>query len=216
MSVSYLSQIVLEHYIMSCCCFTRLTVGERKATWSEVISYDWRSIFINAAVGILITAFSTLSKIFLYSEGTKVLCFLFFWVCFFFISVQSCFLFQICHVATVHRQTISPRWAASWRLQTREEEKSWYISSGNTLLIASCAPLLSIGADGNWTSHAAHQWVRQSTIATFECFCSGFTLLCFISDARLILVEEFELFKVMVGPHFGRPKQTDPRPKVTA
>lgn len=78
MSVSYLSQIVLEHYIMSCCCFTRLTVGERKATWSEVISYDWRSIFINAAVGILITAFSTLSKIFLYSEGTKVLCFLFF------------------------------------------------------------------------------------------------------------------------------------------
>lgn len=132
---------------------------------------------------------------------------------FFFISVQSCFLFQIHHVVTVHRQTISPRWAASWRLQTREEEKSWYISSGYALLTALCAPFLRIGADGNWISHEPHQWVRKSTTATFARFCSGLTLLCFISED---LVEDFELFKAVVGPHFGCPKQIDSRSKLTA
>lgn len=71
------------------------------------------------------TLFSSLSQKMLYSEGNKGFLFL--------LSLFSSVFFRTIRVEAVRRQKISPRWAVSWRLERKEEEWSWCVSSGYTL-----------------------------------------------------------------------------------
>lgn len=132
---------------------------------------NWRSVFINAAAEnacrhrILIKPFSTLSRIFLYSErvgGGGV---------FLFIPVQGCFSFPnppCCDCTQTDNKS-----QMSYELKAAEERgreelmhflwlRAAFCIGDSSRKCTSCTSFLSIGADGNLIANAPHQWVRRA------------------------------------------------------
>lgn len=131
---------------------------------------DWRSVFINAAAGnacrhrILITPLSTLSRIFLYSEGVGGGGFL-------FIPVQGCFSFPnppCCDCTqTDNKSQMSCELKAAEERGREELMRFLWLRAAFCIgdfsrKCTSCTSFLSIGADGNLIADAPHQWVRKT------------------------------------------------------